>query len=98
MSKSWDLTSGRSLDAAAEWLRKGSDACLVLVVRGEDVAFAVDAAIKPADALTMVEIAMPELSQKLEEQRERAKDDVRLKAIREQQRAAAEAVRAEKRK
>ena len=87
MSKNWDLTSLRSLDAAAEWIRSGSAACLVLVVRGEDVAFAVDPAIRPADALTMVEVAMPEVVARLEDRRE----DARLKAQREQQKAAAEA-------
>jgi len=71
--KGWDLTSARSLDAAAEWVRKRAEAVLVVVIRGEDVAFALDHAVAPKDALTMVEVAMPELAAKLEAQREAAK-------------------------
>lgn len=93
MSKGWDLTSPRSLDAAAEWVRSKAGAILVLVVRGEDVAFAVDPAVKPQDAETMVEVAMPELRAKLSERRELAKEDARLKAIREKQAEAARAVK-----
>jgi K+/H+ antiporter YhaU regulatory subunit KhtT len=60
--KAWDLTSAHSLAGAAEWIRKNSGAALVLVVRGEDVVFAVDPAMpRYADAVTMVEVAMPEL-------------------------------------
>jgi hypothetical protein len=72
--KGWDLTSLRSLESAAEWLRKRSDAGLVLVVRGEDVAFAVDAAIAPTDAVTMVEAAMPEIQSALERSRQAARE------------------------
>ena len=42
MAKGWDLTSLNSLKSAAEWIRSGSGALLVLVVRADDVAFAVD--------------------------------------------------------
>lgn len=70
----WDLTSPRSLDAAAEWVRAKSGALLVLVVRAEDVAFAVDDAIAPKDAATMVEAAMPEIVAKLDERRRLARD------------------------
>ncbi|MHB8303631.1 MAG: hypothetical protein ACYDC6_12450 [Acidobacteriaceae bacterium] len=60
--KNWDLTSEHSLEGAAEWVRKKSDAVLVLIVRGEDVVFAVDPRVPHyADAATMVEVAMPEL-------------------------------------
>ncbi len=60
--REWDLTSLHSLEGAAEWIRKKSGALLVLVVRADDVAFAVDSLIpRCADALTMVEVAMPEL-------------------------------------
>jgi hypothetical protein len=59
--KGWDLTSRNSCNAGAEWFRKQSGALLVLVVRAEDVAFALDGEIKPEDALGMVEAAMPEI-------------------------------------
>lgn len=72
--KGWDLTSRHSLEAAVEWVRKGSGALLVLVVRAEDVAFAVDAAIAPRDALDMVDAAMPEIAGSLEAQRVMARN------------------------
>jgi hypothetical protein len=60
--KQWDLTSTHSLEGAAEWVRKLSGAAMVLVIRGEDVVFAVDPLVPScASALTMVEVAMPEL-------------------------------------
>lgn len=78
--KGWDLTSERSLDAAAEWIRKNSDALLVLVVRGKDVAFAVDQRVAPQDALTAVEVAMPEIVTKLEAQRTAARCQANIRA------------------
>jgi hypothetical protein len=69
--RQWDLTSTHSLEGAAEWIRKQSSALLVLVVRPADVAFAVDPAIRLLDALTMVEVAMPELEKSVTEQRAR---------------------------
>lgn len=90
MSKAkWDLTSLRSLDAAAEWIRDGAGALLVLVVRAEDIAFAVDPLIAPKDAVTMVEVAMPEIAARLEAIREAAREAARSKVIREKQREAA---------
>jgi hypothetical protein len=74
----WDLTSLHSLEGAAEWIRKGSGALLVLVVRAEDVAFAVDKEVAPADARDMVEIVMPGAMARLEEVRLEAK--ARMKA------------------
>jgi hypothetical protein len=61
--KGWDLTSPRSLSAAAEWVSDKSGALLVLVVRAENMAFAVDAGIAPADAVTMVEVRLEEMAQ-----------------------------------
>jgi hypothetical protein len=69
--RQWDLTSTHSLEGAAEWIRKQSGALLVLVVRAEDVAFAVDSSIRLLDAVTMVEVAMPELEKSVTEQRAR---------------------------
>jgi hypothetical protein len=72
--KGWDLTSLHSLEGAAEWIRKNSGALLVLVVRAEDIAFAVDAQIAPADARVMVELVMPDVQRRLEQQRMAARD------------------------
>jgi hypothetical protein len=72
--KGWDLTSLHSLEGAAEWIRKNSGALLVLVVRAEDIAFAVDAQIAPADAREMVELVMPDVQHRLEQQRMAARD------------------------
>ncbi len=77
--KGWDLTSLRSLESAAEWIRKGSGGLLVLVVRAEDVAFAVDPEIAPADAVTMVETVMPEAMRRLEDVRLEAKARAKVK-------------------
>jgi len=69
-SKGWDMTSLHSLESGAEWMRKqAGDALLVLVVRGEDVAFAVHADVKPADAVDVVQIVMPGAMATLNERR-----------------------------
>lgn len=78
----WDITSLHSLEGAAEWIRKGSGALLVLVVRAEDVAFAVDPMIAPKDAGDMVEVAMQGVPLRLEMQRAAAKDLAAEKARR----------------
>lgn len=72
--KGWDLTSLHSLEGAAEWIRKNSGALLVLVVRAEDVAFAVDKDVAPAAAVDMVELVMPDAMHRLEQQRIAARD------------------------
>lgn len=59
--KEWDLTSTHALEGAAEWLRKRSGAMFVLVVRGEDKAFAIDPALRPQDALDMTLHELPEI-------------------------------------
>ena len=67
--KGWDLTSLHSAEAAAEWIRKGAGALLVLVVRPEDIAFAVDPEIAPAAARDMVEWVLPQGQEQLEAKR-----------------------------
>ncbi len=47
--KGWNLESPRSLLGAAQWLCKGSDALIVLIVRPGDVVVAVDERMRPAD-------------------------------------------------
>jgi hypothetical protein len=72
--KGWDLTSLHSLEGAAEWIGKNSGALLVLVVRAEDVAFAVDPTVTPSAARDMVEIVMPDAMHRLEQKRIAARD------------------------
>ena len=52
--KPWDLTSVHALEGAAEWIRKRGDAIVVMVVRGQDFAFAVDERCAPSDAAELV--------------------------------------------
>jgi hypothetical protein len=62
MSKQrWDLTSTHALEAAAEWLRKGSDATVVMVIRGQDFAFAVAEDCAPSDAAELVRELLPQM-------------------------------------
>ena len=83
--KGWDLTTKHSLDAAAEWVRGKSGALLVLVVRGEDhgndLSFAVDAAVSPGSAVAMVESVLPELGEQLAAERnaKRAEANAKLR-------------------
>ncbi len=72
--KGWDLTSLHSLEGAAEWIRKSAGATLVLVVRPNDVAFAVDPQVAPTAAREMVELIMPEVQAQLDQKRAYAKD------------------------
>jgi len=82
MSKGkWDLTSTHSLEGAAEWIRKRSDAILVLVVRGEDFAFAVDGRVTPGNAREMVEVVMPDVERRLTEQRLEARARTKAKQM-----------------
>ena len=46
MSREWDLTSTHSLESAAEWLRKKSDALVVMVVSRTAYAQAVHAEVE----------------------------------------------------
>lgn len=55
----WDLTSTRALEGAAEWIRKRSDATVVMVVRGHDKAFAVAPECAPGDAAELVRDLLP---------------------------------------
>lgn len=80
MSKGWDLTSLNSLESAAEWIRKGSDALLVLVVRREDIAFAVHPDVRSKDAVEMVEYVLPQTLVQLERRREEVKAKVTRRA------------------
>jgi hypothetical protein len=80
--KGWDLTSLRSLESAAEWIRKNSVAQVVLVIRPGDVAFAVDPQIAPSAARELVELVMPDVQVHLDMSRAAAKDAAAEKARR----------------
>lgn len=45
----------------AEWIRKRSDAIVVMVVRGQDTAFAVAETCAPADAADLVREQLPQM-------------------------------------
>ena len=59
--KQWDLTSVHALEGAAEWIRKRSGAIVVMVVRGQDKAFAVSPDVAPSDAAELVRDLLPEM-------------------------------------
>lgn len=76
MSKPWDLASTHALTGAAEWIRKRSDAIVVMVVRspqrrgpvagdpderGQDFAFAVAEECAPSDAAELVRELLPSM-------------------------------------
>lgn len=59
--RQWDLTSTHALEGAAEWIRKRSDAIVVMVIRGQDKAFAVADTCAPGDAADLVRDLLPEM-------------------------------------
>lgn len=67
--KKWDLTSRRSLGAAAEWLRGKSDAIAVIVVRGEDTVMAVHPEAAPRDAAETVKDLLPVMAEEINQER-----------------------------
>lgn len=69
----WDLTSTHSLEGAAAWIRKRSDALVVLIVRREDVVFDVAPDVRPKDAVNMVAALMPEAMRRVNEMRVEAR-------------------------
>lgn len=81
--KQWDLTSTGSLRAAAEWLRGRSDATVVMVVRGHDMAFAVAGDCAPSDAAELVRDLLPRMVEDVN------KDRAERRAAQTRKRAAA---------
>lgn len=67
--RKWDLTSRRSLAAAAEWLRGRSDAIAVVVVRGDDTVMAVHPDVAPRDAATAVWDLLPTMADEVNQER-----------------------------
>jgi hypothetical protein len=76
----WDLTSRHSMESAAEWIRKKGAAQVVLVIRPDDVAFAVDPQIAPKAARELVELIMPEVQVYLDQKRAAERDAAAEKA------------------
>lgn len=77
--KGWDLASLHSCESGAEWIRKNAGALLVLVVRAEDVAFALDPLIAPQDARDMVDVALDGVVEQLVQKRLEAKAIAKVK-------------------
>lgn len=67
--RKWDLTSRNSLAAAAEWLRSGSKAIAVIVVRGEDTVMAVHEDAAPHDAAETVRDLLPAMAEEVNHER-----------------------------
>ena len=72
--KQWDLTSTHALEGAAEWIRKSSDAIVVMVVRGTDTAFAVHGDTAPSDAAQLVIDLLPQMVEDTNRQRHERKE------------------------
>ncbi len=81
-NKGWDRSSKHSMDASAEWVRKGCGALLVLVVRAEDFSFAVDGQIAPSAAVDMVSCILDPMREQLAAEREAARAKALEKAAR----------------
>ncbi len=64
--RTWDMTTTNSLEAAAGWLRKQSDAVLVVVIRAQDAVVAVDEGIGVGDVCGILERCLPEALARLE--------------------------------
>ena len=72
--KPWDLTLTHSLEGAAEWIRKRSDALAVIVVRSRDYAFAVAPDLRPDEGYDAVLATLPGALDELRDRRQREKD------------------------
>lgn len=68
-----DLTKLSAVRGLAAWLGKGSGALVVMVLRGDDVAFWIAPEISPQSGVDAVEVALPELLQSGLAQREEAR-------------------------
>ena len=76
--RQWDLTSTHSLEAWAEWMRKQSDALIVVVIRPQDGTLAADPLIDVIDVHDRLwDVDMPKLLEGLL----RARDEERTKQL-----------------
>lgn len=69
MGQQRDMTSLSAVQGLAEWMRKGSGALMVCVVRVDDLAIAADPHLAPRDVLTLFEDRVTELAATLDAQR-----------------------------
>lgn len=65
------LPNTRQLSLLANRLRIDAEALVVLVIRVDDVAFAVDPAVSPKDAASTVEGELPAIVQRLADSRKK---------------------------
>jgi hypothetical protein len=65
----WDLTPTRALEGACEWIRKRSGALMVVAIRVEDSAIAVDPAMPAKEILPRLELETADLADKIRAQR-----------------------------
>jgi hypothetical protein len=72
----WEKTG--TVAGYAAYLRKSADALVVLVIRPNDAALAVDAELKPGDVAEVIALRLPELVEDLRQARaeKRAKGEV----------------------
>jgi hypothetical protein len=70
----FDFTKTGGLRAAAEWIRSKSDAIVVMVIRGEDYAYAVDERCAPSDAAELVRELLPPMVEDANRRRTEKRD------------------------
>lgn len=73
MAKERDMTSLSAVQGLAEWMRKGSGALFVLVVRVDDLAIAADPLLKPEDTMHLVDDRKEEMHALLAKFRDEAR-------------------------
>jgi hypothetical protein len=72
--KKWDLSKLHALEAACEWIRKESGALMVVAIRVEDSAIAVDPAMPAGDLVPRLELETEALAEKVEMTRQAARE------------------------
>ena len=72
--KAWDLSSTHALEGACEWIRKRSGALMVVAIRIDDSAIAVDPEMAAKDVMPRLELEAEALAAKLAEQRRKERE------------------------
>jgi hypothetical protein len=73
-NRDWDLTSNNSLQAAAGWILRKSEAMLVVIIRPDDMAISAHGLLAPKDSTALLEDRMPELHERLQAERVKARE------------------------
>ncbi len=73
-----DWTRTGTIQGYAEYLCKSSNAICVLVIRADDAVLAVDPMCAPRDALELVKLYAPSLTESVEQGRQEKKKSARL--------------------